>query len=157
MDFDPSAYLDAPLNKPLERRPPVPNTQDYVSIIQSVDARTWQSKDKYDEVTGQLKSGLVFDVVHQIDLPEAVQAIVGIKQLTLKDGIMVDLTRDGAIDESIGKNNRLRQYREALDMNKPGEVFRPRQMVSKLVKVRLRYEEYQGQMMEKVGSLSRVG
>lgn len=156
MDFDPNAYLDAPLSQPLQRRPPVPNTQDYISVIQEVVARQWQSKDKYDEVTGQLKSGLVFDITHLIDLPEAIQSIVGIKQLTLKDGVMIDLTRDGAIDESIGKNNRLRQYREALGMNNPGEVFRPRQMVGRLIKVRLTYEEYQGNMMEKVGALSKA-
>jgi hypothetical protein len=155
MDFDPQAYLDLPTNEANTRRNPVP-AGDYVSTIQNIEARTWQSKDKYDERTGQLKSGIVFDITHTVDLPESVQTLCGIKSLTIRDGVMVDRSESGAIDTAPGKNSRLRAYRDALDMNKPGEPFRARDMLGKLIRVRVTHEEWQGNIVEKIGAVARV-
>jgi hypothetical protein len=160
MDFDPNAYLDAPLEKPLERRPPIP-AGDYPGVIENLTARMWQSKDKYDEVTGQLKSGLAFDIIVAVEVPEAVRVSCSLSAPTLKmkDSIMVDRTPEGAIDEGVGRNGRLRIYRDAVDMNKAGEVFRPRLMIGKPVKVRVGHRIPDGFVdpIEELKTVSRLG
>jgi len=155
MDFDPQAYLDAPTTQASERRPPVP-AGDYVASITDLTVEPWTSKDKVDPITGQLKSGIRFDISMKIELPEAIAEVCKIPALTLKDGVLVDRTTEGAIDYSPGKNSRLRQYREATGLNVPGETFSPRMLIGRLVKVRLTHEEYQGNLQERAGALSKV-
>lgn len=158
MDFDPQAYLDAPIDAPLVRRPVIA-AADYPGIIESLVARQWTSKDKYDEVTGQLKSGLAFDVVVAVEVPEAERERCGLQgnTLKLKDSIMVDLTSEKAIDESPGRNSRLRIYREAADMNKPGETFRPRALIGKPIKVRVGHRVLEsGDPTEELKTVSRL-
>lgn len=157
LQFDPNAYLDLPIEVPLEKRPPIP-IGDYYATVKDLTARQWQSKDKYDDA-GQLKSGLAYDVQLELQIPEATRTMIGLaaETITLKDGIMVDLTKDGAIDTAKGKNGQLRRYREALDMNKPGESFRPRAMVGRMLMVRVIHEIYQDQPQERVGGVAKIG
>lgn len=155
--FDPNAYLDLPIDVPLEKRPPLP-VGDYVATVKDLTARQWQSKDKYN-ADGSLKSGIAYDVQLELQIPEAVRVVSGLTQetLTLKDGIMVDmLPGGGGIDTAPGKNGQLRRYREALDMNKAGESFRPRAMVGRLIKVRVKHELYQDAIQERVDSVSKI-
>jgi len=72
---------------------------------------------------------------------------------------MIDLTPgsvlvggqiQGSVDNSKGKNNAQRIYREATGMNKPGEPFSWAMMQGKPVKVRIKHEDYQGNTVEKV-------
>ena len=155
MDFDPQAYLDAPTTQASERRPPVP-VGDYVASITDLLSESWTSKDKVDPVTGQLKSGIRFDIVLKVDLPAALAEMCKIPALTIKDGVLIDRTAENAIDYSPGKNSRLRQYREACGLNTPGEVFTPRMLIGRTLKVRLTHEEYQGNLQERAGALAKV-
>ena len=138
MEFDPNAYLDAPIEKPLERRPPL-MPSDYTGVISDIVGRSWQSSSKYDDLTGQLKSGLAFDLKIALEIPEAERTRCSITSdsFTITDSIMVDLTSTKAIDDAPGRNARLRMYREAADMNKPGETFRPRALIGKAVRVKI--------------------
>lgn len=155
MEFDPNAYLDQTTSQASERRPPVP-AGDYIATIQNLEAATWQSKTKLDPATGQLMGGLKFNITLGIDLPDSIQEMCKIKTLVLTDGVMVDRNDSGAIDYSPGRNGRLRQYREVTDLNKPGESFSPRMLVGKLIKVRITHEEWNGNILEKVGALARI-
>ena len=160
--FDPAAFLDLPVDAPSVKRPPIA-AGDYTATIKDVVARLWQSKDKVDEQTGQLKSGLAYDVILTVEVPEAERTRIGLAttSLELKDGIMVDMTADGkGIDNGPGRNGQLRRYREALDMNKVGEVFRARGMLGKLLTVRLAHREYpigSGDLFEEVKGVARIG
>lgn len=155
-DFDPNSFISQETTQQSEKRPPVP-AQDYVATIKELKADRWQSKDKLDEVTGELKSGPLFIFTLDVDLPEAVRDACKIKQLTLTDRVMLDVVPGGtALDYSIGKNNRLRAYREATDLNRPGEPFSPGMLIGRLIKVRVTHEVYQGAVQERAGAIARV-
>jgi hypothetical protein len=138
MDFNPEAYLDAPIEKPLERRLPLSPT-DYTGVIQDAKIVPWQSKDKIDELTGQFMSGIRAELKVSIEVPEAERTRCNLTgtNFVLTDGMMLDLTPTKAIDDSPGRNSRLRMYREATDQNKPGESFSIRKLIGKAVRIKL--------------------
>lgn len=139
MDFDPSAYLDAPLDKPLERRLPLMPT-DYTAVIQDAKIVPWTSKDKYDEMTGQLMTGLRCELKLALEVPEEERTrvnLVGTQGFAINDSMMLDLTPSKAIDDSPGRNTRLRMYREATDQNRPGESFSIRKLIGRAIKVKV--------------------
>lgn len=156
MQFDPNAFLDLPIEEAFERRNPLP-AKDYVSVIKEVTVRQWSSKDKYNE-DGTLKSGIAYDIVHTLQIPADLRETLGYDKDTfdIKDGIMVDLNAQGGLDTAKGKNGAMRAYREALDMNKAGETFRPRLMAGRMLLVRVKHEEYQGNIQERVGGVARL-
>lgn len=148
--FDPNALLDATLTEPSVRRPPLP-VGDYTAVVGEVSAQPWQSKDG-------AKSGVKWNVPLTIQVPADVQQSLGIEQPTvlLTHGLMLDLTPQGALDNSPGKNRGIRQYREALDMNKPGDSFSARKMQGQVVLVKVTHREYQGEIMEDIGGVAKA-
>lgn len=156
-DFDPNSFLSQETTTQSEKRPPVP-AQDYTAAIKELKADRWQSKDKIDEVTGELKSGPLFIITLDVDLPEAVRDACKIKTLLLTDRVMLDVVPGGgALDYSVGKNNRLRLYRESTGLNVAGESFSPGMLVGKLIKVRITHEVYNGVIQEKIGAIAELG
>lgn len=159
--FDASAFLDLPVDVPLVRRPPIP-AADYIGAVKDVAVRQWTSKDKIDDTTGRPKSGLAYDLKITVEVPEHIRASVGMTSPTLEltTGIMLDMTADGkGIDSAPGRNGALRRWREALDMNKPGELFRAREMVGKMLTVKVGHREYppgSGDFFEEVSNVSRL-
>lgn len=157
--FDPAQFVDQETDQVSERRPPVPAVE-FNAVIKDVKSVTWQSKDKVDEATGQLKSGLKFEIPLELDLPAEIREHCKIDKLTLTDGVMVDLNESRtAVDYSIGKNNRLRQYRDATGTNNPGQKFSPRMLVGRMVRVRVTHEEYppgSGVIMERPGAIGKA-
>lgn len=156
MNFDPQAFLEMPVDTPFEKRPPLP-ARDYTGTIKELSARQWTSKDKTN-ADGSPKSGIAYDLQIEVSIPGDVKESLGLKMdtLTLRDSIMLDLNDQGGLDSTPGRNNGLRAYREALGMNKVGEVFRARDMVGRLLTVRLKHEEYQGNIQERVGGVAKV-
>lgn len=149
--FDPNALLDATLDTPTEKRPPLP-VGDYTAIVGEVTAAQWQSSKDAS------KSGVKWNVPLTIQIPADVKESLGLSvdTITLTDSIMLDLTPQGALDNSVGKNSRLRMYREALDLNKPGDTFSARKMQGQVILIRIEHREYQGQLMENVGKVARA-
>lgn len=156
MQFDPNAFLDLPIEEAFERRAPLP-AKDYVAVVKEVTVRQWQSKDKYND-DGTLKSGIAYDVTLSLQIPEDLRTSLGYDRdsFDIKDGIMVDLNAQGGLDTAKGKNGQMRAYREALDMNKAGEVFRPRSMAGRMLLVRVKHEEYNGNIQERVGGVAKL-
>ena len=155
--FDPSMFLDMEMDAPLEKRPPLP-IGDYTAVIGEVTATTWQGK------KDPSKSGIKWDFPITIDVPLDVQNSLGIEMptLQLKDGIMLETTPQGGIDMGLGKNRQLRNYREAVDLNKPGDKFSARALVGKVVKVKLIHEPYtpaaggETIIVERIGGVARA-
>ena len=116
-----------------------------------------KDQDKYNE-DGTLKSGVAYDVTLDVQIPEDLREQLKYEKnsIVLKDSIMVDLNAQGGLDTAPGKNGAMRRYREALDMNKPGEIFRPRLMAGRMLLVRIKHEEYQGNIQERVDSVAKL-
>lgn len=149
--FDPTAYLDATLEAPTEKRPPLP-VGDYTAVIGEVTARAWQGK------KDPSKSGIAWDVPLTLEIPADIQASLGLSTATLQltDSVMLDLTDGGLIDNGPGRNRRLRMYREAVDLNKAGDTFSARLMQGKVVKVKLSHEEWEGNIQERVAGVVKA-
>ena len=79
--------------------------------------------------------------------------------LTLKDSIMLDMNDNGGLDSAPGANRQLRNYRVALDMNKPGVSFRASNMIGRMLLVRIKHEEYplgSGNLQERPAGVSAI-
>lgn len=149
-NFDPAAFIDLELSAPTEKRPPLP-VGDYTATVGEVTCVPWQSKDG-------TKSGLRYVVPLDVQVPPDVKTQLGLNtdSIKLTDSIMLDLTDGGMLDQSPGRNSGLRRYREALDMNKAGDVFGPRKMQGHLILVKVTHEIWNDQVQERVGGVARA-
>lgn len=150
--FDPNLFLDAAMSEPLTKRPPLPQGSVWIGVIGEVTTRQWTGKQD------PTKSGWAVDFPLLLDLSSdpAMVAVQGTDRVTLKGGIMIDTKENGAIDNAPGKNGALRKYREAVDLNKPGDSFSFRMLTGRMVKVKIKHREYQGEMFDEVDSVARV-
>lgn len=155
MQFDPNAFMNVEIDTPLVRRPPLP-PGDYIATIGAVKAEQWTKK---DDAT---KTGMRYVVPLTLEVPPEVQGKLGSADdpypttVKLSDTIMLDLTDGGTLDNSVGKNGHLRRWREALDLNKKGDVFSPRKMEGRMVLVKLGHDLYMGEVQERVSSVTKV-
>lgn len=149
-NFDPALFLDSTFTAPLIRRPPLA-PQEYQSTISKVTIRPWKKKD--DPTVG----GLALDVVHEITVPVDQQQRIGAEKVMLTHGGFIDLTPDGkGLDNSPGKNRTSRYYREATDLNKPGDTFSYRMLIGKMVKVRVINEMFENEPVDKIDSVAKL-
>lgn len=161
--FDPSVFLDAQVSETNTRRPPLPVANPaspdglYTAIIGEVTMKSG-TYEKGDRI-GQ--PWLMAEIPLAIEVPQQVQDQLGIKlekgTITLTDRAFIDLTPQKTIDNSPGKNRRQRTYRDALDLNKPGDVWSWRKATGQPVKVKVDQEMYQGEVQEKVGMILKRG
>jgi len=117
--FDPNLFLQASFTEPTKKRPPL-DVGEYNGILGAPKTRSWASKDG-------TKSGMAIDIPVTLEIPGELQVRLGLEKPTvqLTYGIMLDLNDAGMIDQSPGKNRGIRILREAVDKNKPGDVFSP--------------------------------
>lgn len=151
--FDAATFLDATIAEPSVKRPPLTAGADFVGIIGEPKSRNWQGK------VDPSKSGVAIDIPVEIDLtsrPEEPAAKGGVTKVTLSDSIMLDLTPQGAIDNAPGKNGKLRRYREALDMNKPGDQFSFRAMQGRMIRVKIKHDPYEGEIYDKIDNVAKA-
>jgi hypothetical protein len=149
--FDPQAFLDAQITEVSVKRPPLP-VGDYKAIIGEVTSRQWTGKDD------PTKTGIAWDIPLTLEIPESIQTEMGVAMasLNVKDSIMLDVTEAGTIDLGIGKNGKLRRYREACDLNKPGDVFSARKLTGCAVLVKIKHEIWEDNILEKVSSVAKL-
>jgi hypothetical protein len=154
--FDPTAFLDAQVTEVNERRPPLPVENPastdglYTAVIGEPKTETGLME-KGDRA-GQPWLSVVLPLV--IDIPQQLQEGLKLQPtFTMVDRIFIDLTPQGSIDNAPGKNRRQRLYREALDMNKPGDVWSWRKAQGNVVKLKLTHEMYEGIPQERISSV----
>lgn len=152
--FDPQSFLDATFDAPTVKRPPLP-VGDYTALVGEPTMRPWVS------AKDPTKSGIAADYMMEVDVPSDVAERLKLNTSTIKVkyGIMLDLTPTGGIDNSPGANGGLRRFREALNMNKPGDSFNLRMAQGKAVKVKIGHREYpegSGDIFEEIVGLGRV-
>lgn len=158
-NFDPALFLDATTTEAATRRPPLP-VGDYLGLVGEPKSRTWESK----KPEAKVKSGVAVDVPILIDVqahihsmsPENQKVFKDIKELTITTGIMLDLNDGGMIDWGVGRNGAMRRWREALDMNKPGEAFSIRMMQGRQVKVKIKHRVYEGEFFDEIDSVAKA-
>lgn len=158
--FDPVAFLDAQQSEVNEKRPPLPEENPaaddglYVATIGELKAPRSGTIGKGDRA-GEPWIQVVIPL--KIDVPQQLRDSMKLPpSLTISDGAFIDLTPAGSIDNSPGKNRRQRDYREALDMNKPGEPFSWRSTEGRIVKVKIKHELFEGTVQERIAAVLRA-
>lgn len=146
LDFE--SLLDATQDVPLERRQPLP-VGDYNAVIGEITVAEYQNKK-----TGETGYRLVVPL--SVSVPPG--SIPGFEspELKLTDSVMLDVTDSGGIDIAPGKNSRLRQYREATGMNQAGIQFSPRKLIGQPILVKIKHEEYEGNLQERIGGIAKL-
>ena len=152
---DPQAFLDAQTTEANEKRPTIPaeNPEDpnglYTAVIGEV--KTDSGVIGKGDNAGNPWISMVIPL--KLQLPSKIQALGLPAEFQLTDRVFLDLTPQGGLDNSKGKNRGQRNYREATGMNKAGETFAWRMVTGKVVKVKLAHELYNGNIVEKVSTV----
>lgn len=115
MSFDADSFLQSSVTDANDTKIIPCPAGEYMGIIDKVLARQWQSQDG-------TKTGIALDVLWAVEDAGA-KAATGRDQVTVKQGIMLDLAPGGGLDMGQGKNVPLGRLREAVGKNQPGEPF----------------------------------
>lgn len=154
--FDPQSFLNAQITEVNEKRPLIPadnpETPDgmYTAVIGEIKDTKSGTIGKGDK-TGQ--PWLSVQVPLRIQLPPSVQAMGLPAEFQFTDGVFIDLTPTGAVDNGKGKNARQRIYRDATGTNVSGEPFAWRMLQGKVVKVKIVHKPYNDSFVENIGML----
>lgn len=152
--FDPAAFLDATISETNEKRPPL-LTENPASPDGLYTAMIGEITPKSGEKDG--KPWMAFAVPLKIDVPQQLQDSLKLPpQITLTDRVFLDLTDQGLIDNTPGKNRGQKKYRDATGMNSPGQVFSWRKLVGQPVKVKITHDMYEGAIQERVGDVVKI-
>lgn len=114
--FDPNQFAEMTVSEANSTVSiPVP-AGEYLAVAEKVEIRQWTS------TKDPSKAGLTCDITWNIDDPN-VKALLERDKVTVKQGIMLDLTDSGGLDMGKGKNVGLGRLREAVGLNAAGQVF----------------------------------
>lgn len=130
--FDVTSFLDSTTTEANSTvATPVPEGE-FTAIVDKIDARTWTSK------KDPTMSGVTLEVIWNID-DQGVKDLLGRDKITVKQGVMLDLTDAGSLDFGKGRNVSLGKLREALGLNVPGQAFAPSMLVGRMGKVMVKH------------------
>ena len=153
--FDPQAFLDAQTNEANEKRPTIPaeNPADANGLFTAVigEIKTDSGTISKGDNAGNPWISMIIPL--KLQIPAAIQALGLPAEFQVTDRVFLDLTPQGGLDNSKGKNRGQRTYREATGMNKSGETFAWRMLTGKIVKVKIAHELYNGNIVEKVSQI----
>lgn len=149
--FSPESFLDAQITEASVKRPPITAGTELIGIIKDIKPRTFSGKKDPSATYFAMDPVIEFDMTQN----PVEMARVGLPKVTIQDGIFLNLTDSGAIDMSPGKNSRLRQYREALNMNTAGEVFSFRAMVGRTIRCKIKHDTFEGELFDKIDSVAK--
>lgn len=106
---------------------------EFPGVIDKIAARQWQSKDG-------TKTGVALDVTWSVE-DDAAKAETGRDNLSVRQGLMLDLTPDGAIDMSEGKNVALGRLRAAVGLNDPSVEFAFNHLPGRMGKIKVSHRQ----------------
>lgn len=151
--FDSQTFLDATTTEANSRRPPLPAGRDFIGIIGDLkEPRQVQGKKDPTQTYTFLELPIKIDLTATPDVHTA----IGVDSVVLNHSIRIDLTESGSLDNSPGKNGGLRQLREALGLNVPGQSFSMRMMVGRPVRVKIKHETYEGEIFDRTDGVAKV-
>lgn len=149
MSFDPAAFLDATISDSNSTKPtPVP-VGDYTGIVESVDVRSNLSRKDPSRVITAL------DVIWSVEDPN-VKALLGREHVTVKQGILLDITNDGRISTEAGANVGLGRLREATGTNEPGRSFSLRDIIGRAAHIHVKHRVDGEDIYAEVGKVAKL-
>lgn len=129
MSFDADSFLNSAVTGTNSTKIIPCPVGEYPGVIDSLKARQWQSQDG-------TKTGVALDVIWIVEDDGARQA-TGRESVTVKQGVMLDLDPNGALDMSEGKNVGLGRLRAATGLNNEGEAFSFNMLPGRMAKIKV--------------------
>lgn len=127
MSFDADSFLNAAVSGSNSTKI-IPCPQgEFMAVIEKLNARQVQSSDG-------TQTRVVLDVSWLVEDDGAKQA-TGREQVTVKQGIFLDLDPQGGVDMGEGKNVQLGRLREALGLNDPSQPFSFNMLPGRVAKI----------------------
>jgi len=128
--FNPENFVNQETDSELSTRmEPIPEGE-YNSYIESVEAAT-VGQDEYP----------VLRIRHRIDdMDGSIEAATGRQNPSIEQMIFLDLTEQGGLDNSKGKNVQLGRLRDALGQNKAGQPWSPKMMEGQPLVIRVGHQ-----------------
>jgi len=114
--FDVNDFLNTEITGALDTEITPCPADTYPASISKVELRQWKKKDDPSQ------GGLALDLIWEIQ-DEEVKRICNRDKVSVKQGIMLDLTDSGKLDTSKGRNIGLGKLRDALGLNEEGQPF----------------------------------
>ena len=146
-NFDPEQFLNAVITDVQVRRPNLPAGIDVQGVVGEIKIVPWQKKDDPSKHGIKAEVPLVVDTSLIEGQPPT---------LTLTYEIMMDLNEGGAIDMAVGKNGKLRGFREAVGMNAPGSPFNWRAAQGKVVRAKISHRAWNNELYDEVASVAKA-
>lgn len=148
--FSPEQFLDMTVEGSNDtKKVPVP-VGEYLAIVDKVTPRPWASK------TDPTKSGIALDVVWSVE-DENIKQLLGRDKVTVKQGLMLDMTEDGkGLDMGKGKNIGLGRLREATGLNSPGQPFSFSMLTGRTGKISVTHRVDGEDIYDEVKAVARV-
>lgn len=152
MNFDPNSFLEmstADANSTVSTPVPV---GEFIAFIEKVEARSWQGKNDPS------KAGIALDLIWNID-DQNVKTMLERDKVTVKQGIMLDITESGGLDMGKGKNVGLGRLREATGLNTPGQPFSFKMLEGKAAKISVKHrinDKDTTQVFAEVGAVAKL-
>lgn len=147
--FNPEQFLDMTVTEANSTQSvPVP-PGEYIAIVDSVKVRTWASKEDPS------KSGVTLDLTWMID-DYAVKEALGRDKVTVKQGVMLDVSDSGGLDMGKGRNVGLGRLREATNLNTAGQPFAFSMLPGKMAKVVVTHRIAGDQIFAEVKQVSKL-
>src|SRR6478735_2962768 len=118
MHFNPQAFMEATIQGALDtRRVPCPQG-DFPGVIEKIEPKSGENKQ--GERVGQTWAAL--EVTYKLEHPE-ITSVTGLPFALSRQCVMIDITDEGGMDRSKGKNIRVGKLREACNENDAGKPF----------------------------------
>jgi len=150
--FNPDTFLNMQVTGALDtQRIPIP-AHDYVAVIDDIKPR-------------KAKDSAILDVLWLVDggtmTPEGktVQQVTGLPKNVARQSIFLDLTPEGGLDLSKGKNVPLGQLRDALGQNDPSKSWSPGMLKGQVAKITIKHrmaDDGSGQMYTDVRGVTKT-
>lgn len=122
--FNPDDFLNSTVTGVLAtRRPPMPEIEEATLLIKDLNAR----------MTGGDNPQPVLDVTMVVD-EQVARDVTGMTEPTVRYGCWLDLTPEGDLDMSEGKNIQLGRLREAVGQNQDGVAWQPSQLLGQVLR-----------------------
>ena len=130
--FSPEQFLDMQVNEANDTKViPVP-PGEYIAVVKEVKIRPWQSK------ADPSKAGIALDLQWTLD-DAGVKTLLGRDEVSVKQGIMLDLSEAGGLDMGKGRNVPLGRLREACGLNSPGQPFSVTMLTGRMARVKVEH------------------
>lgn len=151
--FDPNTFLEMTVEDSNSTvMIPVP-AGEFTGIIDKIDCRSWTSK------KDPSKSGMTLDITWTVD-DANVKELLGRDKVTVRQGIMLDLTDAGGLDMGKGKNVSLGRLREAVDLNQAGQPFSFKMLPGRMAKIVVSHrpnDQNPEQIFAEVNAVAKLG